>query len=142
MNLQAGIDEYLSSIPEPKRSDMQIVHEIAQRAAKGTKLWFFDGKDATDRTVSNPTIGYGSYTIKYANGTTREFFRVGLSANNTGISVHIMGIKDKTFLQETYRKELGKATVTGYCIKFRKVQDINIDVLEAAICHRLDMREE
>ena len=71
---------------------MQIVHEIAQRAAKGTKLWFFDGKDATDRTVSNPTIGYGSYTIKYANGTTREFFRVGLSANSTGISVHIEGI--------------------------------------------------
>ncbi len=141
MNLQAQIDEYISIIPEPKRSDMQVLHEIAQRAAKGTKLWFFDGKDATERTVSNPTIGYGSYTIKYANGTTREFFRVGLSANSTGISVHIMGIKDKTFVKETYGKELGKATVTGYCIKFRKLKDINIDVLEAAIRYRLDMEE-
>ena len=141
MNLQTQIDEYISIIPEPKRSDMQVLHEIAQRAAKGTKLWFFDGKDATERTVSNPTIGYGSYTIKYANGTTREFFRVGLSANSTGISVHIMGIKDKTFVKETYGKELGKATVTGYCIKFRKLKDINIDVLEAAIRYRLDMEE-
>ncbi|MBE2288149.1 MAG: DUF1801 domain-containing protein [Chitinophagaceae bacterium] len=142
MNLQAGIDEYLSSIPEPKRSDMQIVHEIAQRADGGTRLWLFDGKDATDKTVSNPTIGYGSYTIKYANGTTREFFRVGLSANSTGISVHIMGIKDKTYLQETYGKEIGKATLTGYCIKFKKLKDINIDVLEAAIRYRLEMQGE
>jgi len=141
MSLQAQIEEYISIIPEPKRSDMQVLHEIAQRAGKGPKLWFFDGKDATDRTVSNPTIGYGSYTIKYANGTTREFFQVGLSANSTGISVHIMGIKDKTFLQETYGKEIGKATVTGYCIKFRKLKDINIDVLEAAIRYRLDMEE-
>jgi len=112
-----------------------------QRATTGTKLWFFDGKDVTDKTASNPTIGYGSYAIKYANGTTREFFRVGLSANTMGISVHIMGIKDKTFLQETYGKEIGKATVTGYCIKFRNLKDINIDVLEAAICYRLDMEE-
>lgn len=142
MNLQAQIDEYLSSIPEPKRNEIRLLHDIMQRAVTGTKLWFFDGKDATDKTVSNPTIGYGSYTIKYANGTTREFFRVGLSANSTGISVHIMGIKDKTYLQETYGKEIGKATVTGYCIKFRKLKDINIDVLEAAIRYRLDLQEE
>lgn len=142
MTTTANIRVYIASLPDAKQQDMKTLHELVRRVAAGKKLWFFDGKDATDKTVSNPTIGYGSYTIKYANGTTREIFRVGLSANSTGISVHIMGIKNKTFLQETYGKKIGKATVTGYCIKFRKVQDINIDVLEAAICYRLDMQEE
>ena len=97
------------------------------------KLWFLDGKDDKGKIVSNPNIGYGSYTIKYADGTTREFYQIGLSANTTGISVYIMGIKDKKYLANTYGKKLGKASVTGYCIKFKTIKDINIDILQAAI---------
>jgi hypothetical protein len=121
---------------------MVTLHELASRISTGKRLWFFDGKDANDKTVSNPTIGYGFYTIQYANGSTREFFRVGLSANSTGISVHMIGIKEKTFLQQTYGEEPGKATVTGYCIKFRKLQDVNIDVLERAMRCALDLPDE
>ena len=73
------------------------------------------------------------HTIKYADGTTREFYQIGLSANTTGISVYILGIKDKTYLAKTYGKKLGKASVTGYCIKFKTLKDINIDILQAAI---------
>lgn len=142
MDVQKQIDEYVTSIPAPKQQDMVTLHELASHISAGKRLWFFDGKDANDKTVSNPTIGYGLYTIKYANGSTREFFRVGISANSTGISVHIMGIKDKTFLQQTYGKELGKANVTGYCIKFRKLQDINTEVLEAAMQYALDLPSE
>ncbi len=142
MDVYGQIDEYITSLPAPKRQDMVTLHELAGRISAGKRLWFFDGKDANDKTVSNPTIGYGLYTIKYANGSTREFFRVGLSANSTGISVHIMGITDKTFLQQTYGRDLGKATVTGYCIKFRKLQDINIEVLEAAMRYALDLPDE
>jgi hypothetical protein len=56
-----------------------------------------------------------------------------LSANTTGISVYILGIKDKKYLAETYGKKLGKASVTGYCIKFKTLKDINIETLKAAI---------
>jgi hypothetical protein len=58
-----------------------------------------------------------------------------LSANTTGISVYILGIKDKKYLAKAYGKKLGKASVTGYCIRFKTLKDINIDVLEAAIRH-------
>ena len=44
-----------------------------------------------------------------------------------------MGIKDKKYLAQTYGKTLGKASVSGYCIKFKTLKDINIDVLEAVI---------
>jgi hypothetical protein len=133
MNVQEQIKRYIASQPVPKRRDMQELHLLTLQVSPGCKLWFSDGKDSKNKTVSNPTIGYGLHTIKYANGKTREFFQIGLSANTTGISVYVLGLKDKTYLAKTYGKTLGKASVTGYCIKFRTLKDINIVVLEAAI---------
>ncbi|MFT4032566.1 MAG: hypothetical protein QM669_09100 [Siphonobacter sp.] len=83
--------------------------------------------------VTNPSIGYGTQTIKYADGKTREFYQVGISGNTTGISVYIMEIEDKKYLPETYGKTIRNATVTGYSIKFKALKDIYIDILEAAI---------
>jgi hypothetical protein len=106
---------------------------MIQKIKPGCKLWFLDGKNEAGKVVSNPNIGYGAYTIKYADGKTREFYRVGLSANTTGISVYIMGITDKTYLAKAYGKKLGKASITGYCIKFKTPKEINMEVLKDAI---------
>ena len=133
MNVQEQIEKYITSQPEPKRSDMQELHRVILQVMPKCKLWFLDGKDDKGKTVSNPNIGYGSYSIKYADGTTREFYQIGLSANTTGMSVYVLGIEDKKYLAETYGKKLGKASVTGYCIKFKTLKDINVDVLQEAI---------
>jgi hypothetical protein len=133
MNVQEQIQEYITSQPEPKRSDMQELHHIILEIMPGCKLWFLDGKNSKNKTVSNPNIGYGLHTLKTADGKTREFFQIGMSANTTGISVYILGIDDKTFLAKTYGEKIGKASVSGYCIKFKNLKDINIEILEAAI---------
>lgn len=121
---------------------MQELHRITLQVLPGCRLWFLDGKDSKGKTVSNPNIGYGSFAIKYADGKTREFYQIGMSANTTGISVYIMGIKDKNYLVKTYGKKLGKARVTGYCIKFKTLKDINMDVLEAAIRYGFESMNE
>src|SRR6188768_2048539 len=133
MNIKEEIKKYIASQPEPKRGEMQELHQHILQVMPKCKLWFLDGKDDKGKIVSNPNIGYGSYTIKYADGKTREFYQIGLSANTTGISVYIMGIEDKKYLANTYGKQLGKASVTGYCIKFKALKDINLPILEAAI---------
>src|SRR5262245_40390164 len=133
MNVQKQIAEYIARLPEPKRSNMQELHRIILEVKPACKLWFMDGKNSEGKTVSNPNIGYGFYTIRYADRTTREFYQIGLSANKTGISVYILGIEDKKYLAEVYGKQLGKASVTGYCIRFKTLSDINIEILEAAI---------
>lgn len=133
MNVQEEIKNYIAGQPEPKRKDMQELHRRMLQLLPNCKLWFLDGKDSAGKTVSNPNIGYGQQSLKYADGTTREFYQTGISANTTGISVYIMGIPDKTYLAKTFGKELGKATVTGYCIKFKALKDINVDVLEDAV---------
>ena len=141
MNVKEQIKEYITSQPEPKRSDMTELHRTILQLMPGCRLWFLDGKNSENKTVSNPNIGYGLHAIKYADGTTREFYQIGLSANTTGISVYILGINDKTYLAKTYGKKIGKASVTGYCIKFKNLKDINIDVLEAAIRDGVEISE-
>jgi hypothetical protein len=141
MTVQAQIKEYIATQPESKRNDMQALHSLILEIKPGCKLWFLDGKDAENKTVSNPNIGYGFQTIKYADGKTREFYQIGLSANKTGISVYILGIEDKTYLTKTYGEKIGKASVTGYCIKFKTLKDISVDVLEAAVRFGLEQEQ-
>ncbi len=133
MKVQELVDECIASQPEPKRSEMEELHRTILQAMPACKIWFLDGKDSEGKTVSNPNIGYGLRTIKYADGKSREFYQIGMSANTTGISVYILGIEDKKNLAQTFGKQLGKASVSGYCVKFKSLKDINMDVLESAI---------
>jgi hypothetical protein len=137
MKVEQQIKDYIATQPEPKRSDMQELQRVIMEAMPGAKLWFLDGKNEAGKVVSNPNIGYGLYTMTYADGSTRDFYQIGLSANTSGISVYIMGIDDKTYLARTYGKELGKASVTGYCIKFKALKDIDVEILLRAIRDRV-----
>lgn len=133
MEIQEQIKAYIDSQPESKRLEMQTLHQLILQALPACRLWFFDGKNSENKVVSNPNIGYGMHTIKYANGKTNEWFKIGISANTTGISVYILGIEDKKYLAQTYGQRLGKASISGYCIKFKTLKEINIEVLVEAI---------
>ncbi|MBO6185904.1 MAG: DUF1801 domain-containing protein [Chryseobacterium sp.] len=133
MTIQEQIEEYITSHKEPKRSDLENLHQIILELMPKCKLWFLDGKNADNKTVSNPNIGYGLHIMKYADGKIRDFYKIGLSANTTGISVYIMGVEDKKFLANAFGEKIGKASVTSYCIKFKKLNDINLEVLKQAI---------
>lgn len=133
MDTQNRIKAYIASQPDSKRADFEALHQRIIRLLPKSKLWFFDGKDETGKVVSNPQIGYGSQTIKYADGKTKVMFQIGISANTAGISVYVLGLDDKTYLPQKYGKTIGRATVTGYCIKFKALKDIDVNVLEEAI---------
>ena len=133
MTVQSEISAYLAAQPERKRAELQTLHDMMLKLMPGCELWFLDGKDERGKTVSNPNIGYGRLTKSYADGTSREFYQIGLSANTSGISVYIMGLDDRTYLARTYGGTIGKASVTGYCIKFSTLRNSDLAVLEAAI---------
>lgn len=133
MNVEEQIEAYIYTQPEPKRSELQTLHHTIKQLMPACKLWFLDGKNSENKIVSNPNIGYGMQTIKYADGKTRDFYQIGLSANKSGISVYILGIEDKKYLAQTYGQEIGKASVSGYCVNFKTLKEINLETLEAAI---------
>jgi len=130
MNTQEQIAQYLADQPEATREELQALHQLVLRAAPDCDLWFLDGRNEAGKIVSNPNIGYGTQTIRYADGKTRDFYQIGLSANTSGISLYVIGLEDKNLLRERFGQRLGKASVTGYCIKFRRLKDIDLETLE------------
>lgn len=138
MTVQDQIDAYIAVQPEPKRSDLRELHGTVLKLMPGCRLWFLDGTDESGRTVSNPNIGYGTQTTKYADGRTKEFYQIGISANTTGISVYLMGLEDRRYLAAKYGKKIGRASVTGYCIKFRKLENVDREVLVDAMRYAIE----
>ena len=132
-NIQNKIDNYLLTLPEQKKNDIQYLSKIVLSYSPNCKLWFLDGKNEQGKVVANPNIGYGQSTIQYADGSRKEFYRIGLSASKTGISVYIMGLPDKIYLIDNFSSRLGKAKITSYCIKFKSLKDISLKVLEEVI---------
>jgi hypothetical protein len=129
------IHSYLSTLPESKKSEMEELHKRILTLFPGCKLWFMDGKNNENKIVTNPNIGYGEYTITYADGKTRPFYKIGISSTSKGISVYLMGIENKNFLKESVGSRLGKAKISGYCISFKSLNEINLDVLDETVLH-------
>ena len=139
MNIQEHILQHINSLPELKRMDMNVLHELILKLMPQCQLWFEDGKNSENKTVTNPTIGYGFQTLNYANGKSRPFFQIGLSANTMGISIYLIGLKDKTYLSQTFGEKMGRVKVTGYCIKFKTIKDIHLNILEEAILYGIEV---
>ena len=135
MDTTERVEEYLASQPETKQTDLRDLHAHMLAEFPECRLWFNDGTNEDGKVVANPNIGYGAYTISHADRSSREFYRIGMSANTTGISVYVLGLDDKTYLTRTYGASIGKASVTGYCIKFKRLSVINAEALHAAIRH-------
>lgn len=133
MDVQTQIQNYIAGQPQAKRDDLETLHRVTLGVSPNCRLWFLDGRNDEGKVVSNPSIGYGVQAQRYASGDTREFYQVGLSANTAGISLYIMGLSDKERLSRDYGPTLGKAKITGYCVKFRSLKDVNLSVIEQMV---------
>ena len=140
MEIKSQIKALIKSQPEPKQMEMQELHDLILQLMPKCKQWYFDGKNEDGKQVAHPTIGYGEYTITYKDGTVRDFFRIGLLANPTGLAIHIMGLADKKFLTDNYGKTIGKAKVCSYGISFKSIKDLNVEILKEAIRYRAALK--
>lgn len=139
MTVEQQIANYINSIPQPKQTDIQSLHDFMLYEMPNCKLWFLDGRNTDGKIVANPNIGYGSINLKYPNNIIKLFYNIGISANTTGISIYFMGVDNKEYLQKNFATKIGKATITGYCIKFKKLKDINLNILKTIIYNVVDL---
>lgn len=133
MEIKAQIEQFISHQAESKQQDLLALHELMAIIHPTGELWMEDGKNEDGKVVTNPTIGYGQQIMLLANGKSREMFQIGISANTSGISIYLIGIRKKLDLEKQFGSRLGKAKITGYCIKFKQLADLNLSVLEEAI---------
>lgn len=118
-----SIPDYLRQIDEPRRSEMKKLHEFIKKTVPALKPEIHSG-------MSIVMIGYGVRTYKTKSGLEGTWPVIGLSSQKQYISVYCCVSDGKQYIAEKYVDQLPKASIGKSCIRFKKVDDIDLKILE------------
>ena len=116
--LRPVVTEFLAGLPAERQAFAARVHDVIHTAAPelAPAMW-------------GSTLGYGSYHYRYASGRQGEWFVVGLANTKAGLSIYLSAAEGGTYLAEANRDRLGKVSVGRSCIRAKRLDDLDLDVL-------------
>jgi hypothetical protein len=115
-------EDYIEQIDEPRRSDIHALHTMIAKAVP--KL---------APSIQSGMIGYGTYHYKYASGREGDCAIISLASQKNYISVYIGATENGEYVAEKHKAELPKASIGKSCIRFKKLTDIDLKVLEKLV---------
>lgn len=113
------VEEYIDSLEDDRKVIVQALDKLIQ--SSGLKL---------ERKMWGPKIiGYGQYHYRYASGTEGDWFIAGLASQKNYVSLYLCAANDEGYVAEQYKEQLGKVSVGKSCIRFKKLEDLNLEIL-------------
>ena len=111
------VDDYIASLPEGRRDMVGEVHRAISAAVPelDVRMW---GK----------FIGYGAFHYRYASGREGDWFPIGLANNKRYVSLYLCASDEDGYLAEANAERLGKVSVGRSCIRFKRLEDLNLEV--------------
>lgn len=116
------IKEYFEMLPEERRKPMKFLHSFIQKNAPTLKPIF-----------SYNMPGYGTFKYKNYKNEIIDWPTVAIASQKNYMSIYVCAIDNKTYLAEKYKDELGKVSVGKSCIRFRKLENLNLETLKKVI---------
>jgi len=80
--------------------------------------------------VGDNIIGFGSYHFKYASGREGDWFVIGFSPRRQNLMLYIMSGFDQ---YDQLLNKLGKYSTGKSCLYVKKVEDVDMDVLDELV---------
>ncbi len=117
-----SVEEYFDMLPEERKASMTFLHKFIQKTAPAL----------TCRFAYN-MLGYGSF--KYVNYKKEiiDWPIVALASQKQYISIYVCAIEDGAYLAEKYKDALGHVSVGKSCIRFKKLEDLDMKTLAMVI---------
>jgi len=111
---------WLDALPEPRRADLRVLHDRVAAVAPGL---------AASARVERQFLAYGHYQYRYASGREGEWFPLSLASGAQYISVYVPPTTDlERLVARLPQANMGKA-----CIRFRKVDQVDLEVIDEVI---------
>jgi hypothetical protein len=121
-NEAKSVKEYLSLVPGDRRKEIDLLHAFIQKTVPKLKPYY----------ASN-MIGYGSFYYLDSKNQKKEWPIISLANQKNYITIYVCAmIEDKAAI-EKYLKELGKLTRGISCIRFKKIEEINLETLKIVL---------
>lgn len=112
-------EDYISKLEEPRKGEIERLHKLVRAAAPSmTPVMDFG------------MIGYGKFHYRYKSGREGDWMLIGLASQKNYISLYVTCTKEGQYLAESYKPLLPKASIGKSCIRFKKLADVDIKVLE------------
>lgn len=115
-------EEYIDLIAKPRKSEIKKLDEFIRKTVPKLESFIISGM-----------IGYGKYRYKYASGREGDWCTIALASQKNYISVYVCAADDKGYIAERYKKDLPKASIGKSCIRFKKVEEIDLNILKKII---------
>lgn len=110
--------EYIEEIPEPRKSEIVKLDKLIKQTLPDLKPWF-----------AFNMLGYGEFHYKTKSGSEGEWPLIALASQKNYISLYVCAVKDGKYMGETNKDRLGKVSVGKSCIRFKKIEDVDLKVL-------------
>ena len=120
-------EEYIAQVEEKRRDDIQKLHDLVREVAP-----------ELEPTMEFKMLGYGKMKYKYASGREGEWMKIGIANNKQYISVYCCAADDEGYVAERYKERLPKASIGKSCVRFKRVSDLEEDVLRELIRESAD----
>lgn len=124
-------EEYIDLIPEPRKTEIMKLFKFIKQTLPKEKPYIQAGM-----------IGFAPFHYKYASGREGDWAIIGLASQKNYISVYICAAKGKEYLAEKNKERLGKVSVGRSCIRFKKADDVNLDVLRLLIKEGVELTQK
>ena len=115
-------EEYIAKVEEARREDVQRLHDLIREVAP-----------ALEPTMEFGMMGYGRYHYRYASGREGDWMKVGVANNKRYISLYCCAADERGYVAERYRERLPKADIGKSCVRFKRLSDLDPEVLAELI---------
>lgn len=124
------IKSYIDSIDEPRKSEIVKLDKFIKNTVPTLTPWF-----------AYNMLGYGVFHYKSKSGSEDDWPIIALASQKNYISVYVCGADGKEYTAEKYAKKLLGASVGKSCIRYKKIEDIDLKMLAKVINEGKDATE-
>jgi hypothetical protein len=117
-----SVEEYLLMVPDDRKKDIDFLHGFIQKTVPKLKPYF----------ASN-MIGYGSFYYLDSKKQKRDWPIIALANQKNYITIYVCTIIGDKAAAAKYIKDLGKLTKGITCIRFKKIEEIDLETLKTVL---------
>lgn len=117
-----SVKEYFRALPDDRWETVDFLHKFIQKTAPKLQAHF-----------ANNMLGYGSFKYKNYKKDIIDWPTIALANQKNYFSLYVCAVTDGEYIAEKYKAELGKVSVGKSCIRFKKLDDLNLKTLQKVI---------
>jgi len=117
-----SVKEYLAALPKERREPIEFLHKLIQKTAPKLKSHF-----------AYNMLGYGSFPYRNYKKEMIEWPIIALASQKNYMSLYVCAVENGKYIAERHKRDLGKVSVGKSCIRFKKLDDLNLETVKKVI---------